>query len=198
MDPPPTSTLRDPGTLFYQKDVIRRSIISAYWVAIILSLPLWWYFTSIKRLSLPSSRVQQLAQQHLTLPISICIEANAPLVDRVQDILTARISQEPQRWKGLAVRLEGRAHCGTLPSPKLQGLLHCQVQETRQKTKRIQLFQTMDLLTYKTGDCISHWMSQTVGLLSVLQKFINQFALCTSTVSARQHAILSPRPILKL
>jgi len=122
MDPPPT--LRDPGTLFYQKDVIRRSIISAYWAAIILSLPLWWYFTSIKRLSLPSSRVQQLAQQHLTLPISICIEANAPLVDQVQDILAARISQEPQRWKGLVVQLEGRANCGMLPSPKLHGLLH--------------------------------------------------------------------------
>lgn len=121
MEPPPTSTLRDPGTLFYQKDVIRRSIISAYWAAIILSLPLWWYFTSIKRLSLPSSRVQQLAQRHLTLPISICIEANTPLVNQVQEILTTRISQEPQRWKGLAVRLEGRVNCRMLPSPKFHG-----------------------------------------------------------------------------
>ena len=112
MDPPPTSTLRDPGTLFYQKDAIRRSIISAYWAAIFLSLPLWWYSTSIERLSLPSSRVQQLAQQDLTLPISVCVEANTPLVNQVESILTARISQEPQRWKGLAVRLEGRANCG--------------------------------------------------------------------------------------
>lgn len=31
-------------------------------------------------------------------------------------------------------------------------------QETSQKAKRIQLFQAMDLLTFKTGDCISHWM----------------------------------------
>ncbi|KIM46880.1 hypothetical protein M413DRAFT_16477 [Hebeloma cylindrosporum] len=111
MDPPPTSTLRDPGTLFFQKDGIRRSIISSYWAAIILSLPLWWYFTSIERLTLPSSRVQQLAQQHLTLPISVCIEANTSLVNQVQSILTARIAQEPQRWRGLAVRLEAKAIC---------------------------------------------------------------------------------------
>jgi len=111
MDSSPT-TLRDPGTLFYQKDVVRRSIISAYWAVIILSLPLWWYATSIERLTLPSRRVQQLAQQNLTLPVTVCIEANAPLVNQVQNILTARISQEPNRWKGLAVQLEGRVDCG--------------------------------------------------------------------------------------
>lgn len=45
---------------FFQEDGLRRKILAAYWIAVIIGLPLWWSTTSIIRLSLPEARVQAL------------------------------------------------------------------------------------------------------------------------------------------
>ncbi|KAF9485053.1 hypothetical protein BDN70DRAFT_796635 [Pholiota conissans] len=115
LPPPPSlpSTLRDPKSLFFQQDGIRRAIIASYWALIILALPLWWYTTSIERLSLPSTRIQQLAHNHLELPIKICLETReGTLVEQVKSQLLAGKSQDPLRWKGLAPEVIGSADCG--------------------------------------------------------------------------------------
>lgn len=109
------ATLHDPKSLFYQKVGLRRAIIASYWTVILLAIPLWWYTTSIERLALPSGRVQQIAQNRLELPIPICIEGeDIPRIDRIQVQFSARIAQDPQRWKGLAPKLLGSTSCGML------------------------------------------------------------------------------------
>ncbi|KAF8155606.1 phosphatidylinositol-glycan biosynthesis class S protein-domain-containing protein [Crassisporium funariophilum] len=110
-DPLPSS-LRDPAKLFYQQDGVRRSIIIAYWAIIILAVPLWWYTTSIERLSLPSSRVHQQTQRHPELPVKICLEAvDSSLVGNVKQAFAGRISQQQDMWRGLAIEVFGQKDC---------------------------------------------------------------------------------------
>ena len=109
------ATLHDPKSLFYQQVSLRRAIIASYWTIILLAVPLWWYTTSIERLALPSGRVQQLAHNNLELPIPICIEGpRIPFIDKIQIQLSKQISQDPQRWNGVAPRLFGSTDCGQL------------------------------------------------------------------------------------
>lgn len=105
---------RDPSLLFYQKDYLRRSIIIAYWIVIILALPLWWSTTSIKRLSLPSTRLLEQTQRRLELPITICLQANNSFVVQVRRALADLASEDPLRWKGISVDVVGQADCGTI------------------------------------------------------------------------------------
>lgn len=112
MEPPPPSSLRDPSAIFYQNDGLRRSIIIAYWVVIVLALPLWWSTTSIQRLSLPSSRVQEQTQRRLQLPIAICIESNnSRFVDGVKSALAFSSLRDPSRWRGILVNVIGQPRC---------------------------------------------------------------------------------------
>jgi hypothetical protein len=67
-------------------DRTRRPIIFAYWAVVLLTVPLWWYTTSIQRLSLPAQRVAVLADRELRLPIDVNI-----------DTPDTGISQEVQR-----------------------------------------------------------------------------------------------------
>ena len=112
MDPPQLpSSLKEPAKLFYQKDTTRRAIVIAYWSVIILAIPLWWYTTSIERLSLPSHHVHQQAKNQLQLPVRICLQdVGEHLYGRVQSIAD-NISLEPQRWRGLTVDVFGKANC---------------------------------------------------------------------------------------
>jgi GPI-anchor transamidase subunit S len=113
MDSPQLPAFRDPSKLFYQTDNTRRSIIIAYWSVIILAVPLWWYTTSIERLSLPSHHVHQQAVNHLQLPVKICLQTmDERLSGSVRTFLADNMSLEPQRWKGLAVNVFGKANCG--------------------------------------------------------------------------------------
>src|SRR5260221_8420824 len=110
------SPLRDPSLLFYQKDGLRRSIIAAYWIVIILSLPLWWSTTSIKRLSLSSTRLLGQTQRRLDLPITICLESDASFVADVKRALAQLASEDPRLWQGISVDVVGQKDCGTHPS----------------------------------------------------------------------------------
>lgn len=109
MDPLPLG-LRNPSSLFYQKDALRRSIIKAYWVIISLAVPLWWYTTSIERLALPSSRIEQLVDKHLQLPVNIC--APSSRISNLKNELSSRHMQDRKRWDGLEVKLEENEICG--------------------------------------------------------------------------------------
>lgn len=49
--------------LHHQSETTRRSIIAAYWIVVVLCLPLWWHLTSIERLSLPKTRIERLDKE---------------------------------------------------------------------------------------------------------------------------------------
>ncbi len=102
--------LRNPSSLFYQKDALRRSVIKSYWVVIVVALPLWWYTTSIERLALPSGRIDKFVDKHLELPISIC--APSSRVNELHHELLARRSLDQKRWEGLAVEVVESEKCG--------------------------------------------------------------------------------------
>lgn len=107
MDLPPS--IRNPSSLFYQKDAVRRSIIKSYWVVIVLALPLWWYTTSIERLALPTGRIDKFVDKHLELPVTICAPST-----RVSDLhreIVARRALDQKRWAGLAVEVVESEKC---------------------------------------------------------------------------------------
>ena len=111
-------SFRDPSKVFYQGDHIRRSILVSYWIVIILALPLWWYTTSIERLSLPSSRVYAQAEKDLQFPVKIELEIPAPakngpsLATQLQELLNERIFRAPQKWKGIDIHVSSKRHVG--------------------------------------------------------------------------------------
>lgn len=108
--------LRDPSKLFYQQDITRRYIISAYWFIIVLALPLWWSTTSIERLSLPSSRVTSQARSHLRIPIRLNIDAEHNghlLAASLTESIHGLIARSQDRWKGLNIYINQRQSNGT-------------------------------------------------------------------------------------
>ncbi|KAF7316382.1 GPI transamidase component PIG-S [Mycena indigotica] len=109
---PPNTALRDPSSLFYQKESNRRLIIAAYWVVLIAALPIWWKTTSIERLSLPSSRVNSQAAKQLRLPIEIALE-DVSLVKHLQQELDQRREQSPLVWNGLDVTVQSKTENGS-------------------------------------------------------------------------------------
>ena len=56
---------KDPSKLTFESAFTRRRILAAYWLVILLAIPLWWRYTSISRLSLPESRIQSLAAKQV-------------------------------------------------------------------------------------------------------------------------------------
>ncbi|GLB42327.1 putative phosphatidylinositol-glycan biosynthesis class S protein [Lyophyllum shimeji] len=99
---------RDPSKLFFQADHVRRSIISAYWLIIILALPLWWHTTSIERLSLPTVRVTEQTRHGLRIPVSVGLERDPDVsisASQLQNSVDALVRKTPQRWEGLDIRI---------------------------------------------------------------------------------------------
>ncbi|TDL18765.1 hypothetical protein BD410DRAFT_774718 [Rickenella mellea] len=60
----------------FQSESIRRRVLTSYWIVVLLALPLWWYSTSIQRLSLPNSRVhaQESKQLVFSADIGVTVE----------------------------------------------------------------------------------------------------------------------------
>jgi phosphatidylinositol glycan class S len=112
-------TLKDPSKLIYQADKTRRSILAAYWIVILLALPLWWYTTAVERLSLPSSRVLAQSVKELRFPIHLRLDTTTATEDAasIASMLQALIKEtslaEPDRWKELDVHIRSRQHTGT-------------------------------------------------------------------------------------
>jgi len=93
----------------------RRPIIAAYWVVFFLALPIWWYTTSIERLSLPSARVRLQAKAELRFPVDVEIDTpNASLVANETQIKLSEWSRlAPLRWKGLDINIQTKGTCNT-------------------------------------------------------------------------------------
>lgn len=47
-------------SVHFQTTTVKRRILLAYSLIVIFALPLWWYTTSIQRLSLPVGRIQTI------------------------------------------------------------------------------------------------------------------------------------------
>jgi GPI-anchor transamidase subunit S len=77
--------MRDPSQLSFQSTGVRRAVIGSYWIVILAAIPLWWYTTSITRLSLPTQRVRSLSQQNLQLPV--CLQLDHGL-NHLQSVIT--------------------------------------------------------------------------------------------------------------
>ena len=74
-------------------DRTRRPIIFAYWAVVLLTVPLWWYTTSIQRLSLPAPRVVALADRELRLPVDVNIDTpDTGILQEVQRTLSQQCS----------------------------------------------------------------------------------------------------------
>ena len=92
----------------FQSKKVRWSILAAYWAVIILALPLWWSTTSIQRLSLPTSRVEDLARKDLRFPIDIVLDSSSgvdtkALSVKLQSLVNARLSPDVRAWLNLRV-----------------------------------------------------------------------------------------------
>ncbi|KAF5368925.1 hypothetical protein D9758_002882 [Tetrapyrgos nigripes] len=92
--------LRDPSTLFFQYDKIRRSIIASYWLVLFLALPLWWKTTSIERLPLPSSHVYAQQDRELRFPVSIALDSAFESVSSSVENELWKVMQESQSRYG--------------------------------------------------------------------------------------------------
>lgn len=103
---PEPELLHDPSKIVFQTNHIRRYILASYWVVIFLALPLWWYTTSIERLSLPSSRVYAQSEKELRFPITVLLE-NFRNDQNLQGLLHER------SWKALDITVRNLADVGT-------------------------------------------------------------------------------------
>ncbi|KAI0066818.1 hypothetical protein BV25DRAFT_1795711 [Artomyces pyxidatus] len=74
---PRESPLKDPSGLFFEQPRTRRTIVTSYWIVVLLALPLWWSTTSIERLSLPVSRVHSTGLKQLHFPLQVEFDHNA-------------------------------------------------------------------------------------------------------------------------
>jgi GPI-anchor transamidase subunit S len=113
------SSLKDPSKLCFESTRTRRLILGSYWAVVLLALPLWWYTTSIERLSLPSSRVQNLVERDLRFQVHLQLDTrgygNATVVAKDwQGIVDRWATHEKDRWKGLNVHVCPKQHEGNV------------------------------------------------------------------------------------
>ena len=89
--------------IFFQSRKVRWSILAAYWAVILLALPLWWTTTSIQRLSLPTSRVEDLSREDLRFPVDIALDSSTgvdtkSLSVKIRSLINARLSPDVRSW----------------------------------------------------------------------------------------------------
>jgi len=102
-DPGPMSEDADGERVFFQSRKVRWSILAAYWAVILLALPLWWTTTSIQRLALPTSRVEDLSRNGLRFPVDIVLDPSSgvdtkALSGKVQSLINARLGPDVRTW----------------------------------------------------------------------------------------------------
>lgn len=104
-----SSSLKDPSNLFYQSTKIRRLILASYWVVVILTLPLWWYSTSIERLSLPSGRVAAIRDKKTPFDIHLHTTLGPAEAQELRKRLTQSSISEPGRWNQLKTHVHANS-----------------------------------------------------------------------------------------
>jgi hypothetical protein len=112
-----SSSLKDPSKLSFELTRTRRLILGSYWAVILLALPLWWYTTSIQRLSLPSSRVLNLFEKHLRFQLYLQLDAEGyddAVAKDWQGMLNRRATLEKHRWEGLDLYVHPKKHGGSV------------------------------------------------------------------------------------
>lgn len=68
--------------------------MAAYWIAILLAVPLWWRTTSIQRLPLPDARVYEQAGKSVSIPVRLCLEGSVESLSvRLQKALQVRVPE---------------------------------------------------------------------------------------------------------
>ncbi|TFK49083.1 hypothetical protein OE88DRAFT_1663454 [Heliocybe sulcata] len=72
---------RNPLELSFESPFLRRCILAAYWLLILLAVPAWWRTTSIERLSLPTSQVLKQAKREIEFPLEIHLSSSVNGVD---------------------------------------------------------------------------------------------------------------------
>lgn len=110
MSSPFPASFKDPSTLFYQLNAVKRRVIASYWIVILFSLPLWWYTTSIQRLTLPRARIYFHAQRQLRVPVDICVE-DENVVQTLRSIFLRRIADNPGYLGDIRLRFHGQVDC---------------------------------------------------------------------------------------
>jgi len=110
------SSLKDPSKLCFESSRTRRLVLGSYWAVVLLALPLWWYTTSIERLSLPSSRVLGLFERHLRFQLHLQLDTEgcgdaAVVAKDWQGIFDQKAALE-ERWEGLDVYVHPKMHGG--------------------------------------------------------------------------------------
>ncbi|EPQ52232.1 hypothetical protein GLOTRDRAFT_80455 [Gloeophyllum trabeum ATCC 11539] len=97
-DSEPRKRFRDPSELSFESSFLRRCILAAYWVVVLLAMPGWWQTTSIERLSLPTSQVLAQAKREISFPLNIYLSSNADDTDlnalssKLEQLLQTRLS----------------------------------------------------------------------------------------------------------
>ncbi|KAG0704920.1 phosphatidylinositol-glycan biosynthesis class S protein-domain-containing protein [Suillus ampliporus] len=106
-----SSGFKDPRKLSFERDWIRRAVLASYWTVIILAFPFWWHLTSIERLALPTSQIRSQVQNNIVFPIAVHLDAsishqNPNLISQVHTLLRDSVTNEPERWRGVDLRLQ--------------------------------------------------------------------------------------------
>lgn len=65
----------------FEQTKVRRTILISYWIVVLLAVPLWWYTTSIERLSLPVSRINSQRGKELKFPLHVKLDTSAAGLD---------------------------------------------------------------------------------------------------------------------
>ena len=105
-------SLKDPSNLFYQSTRTRRLILASYWVVVILTLPLWWYTTSIERLSLPSSRVAAIRDKKTPFEVHLHTTLGSTEAQELEKRFKQISVFEPGRWDQLQTHVHADGERG--------------------------------------------------------------------------------------
>ncbi|CEH17002.1 GPI transamidase complex, GPI17/PIG-S component, involved in glycosylphosphatidylinositol anchor biosynthesis [Ceraceosorus bombacis] len=101
----------------------RSAILLAFWTAVVLSLPAWWYLTSIQRLALPQERVQDWVQRgHCPIRIPLAIVVEVGVGGEAGQSASASASAHALRHE-LATLL----HSTRTPTPNCEQVMQVQV-----------------------------------------------------------------------
>ncbi|GJJ14981.1 hypothetical protein Clacol_009251 [Clathrus columnatus] len=100
----------------FQNVTIKRQILSAYSLIIILSLPLWWYTTSIQRLSLPVGQVKAVEGAEASPPNESSLDTRA-FAQALQVSMDQDRSRYPASWEGIKIYLNDDKQAVPLNDP---------------------------------------------------------------------------------